>query len=215
MVEYYNADDEAQVVKAWLKKYTSSIILGLILGIALFYGIQYWMAKRVVTAEKAATAYFMLLNSTGLPNNPQTILLATDIVKNYPKTPYASMAQLFLAQISVNAQQYDKAETQLQWVIGQSKVDAFKQLARLRLARIFLFQNDIDAAQNTLKVVDDKAYLPLIETVRGDIFMAQKQFDKARSAYQTALKGAESFEGLNSRLQMKLSDPRLVSNNSN
>ncbi|MBY0378757.1 MAG: tetratricopeptide repeat protein [Gammaproteobacteria bacterium] len=210
MEEYYNAHDEAQVVKTWLKKYALSIVLGLILGIALFYGIRHFMAKRVIASEQAATAYFMLLNSTGVPNNPQTTAIASDLVENYPKTPYATMAQLFLAQSAVNAQNYDLAESQLQWVLDHGKVDAFKQVARIRLARVLLAQNKINEAETVLKSVDDKTYTPLIEATRGDIFLAQKQYDKARQAYQSALKDAKSFPGLANSLQMKLSDPTLA-----
>lgn len=210
MAEYYNADDEAQVVKAWLKKYALSIVLGLVLGIALFYGIRHFMAKRVVASEQAATAYFMLLNSSGVPNNPQTTAIASDLVENYPKTPYASMAQLFLAQAAVNAQNYDLAESQLQWIIDRSKVNAFKEVARIRLARVLLAQNKISEAEAALKPVDDKAYMPLIKSTQGDIFLAQKQYDKAREAYQSALKGAKSFPGLENSLEMKLSDPQLA-----
>lgn len=210
MEEYYNANDEAEVVKAWLKKYAFSIILGLLLGIGLFYGIQHIMSKRVVASEKAATVYFMLLNSSGIPNNPQTALLANDLVQSYPKTPYASMAQFFLAQSSVNTQNYDKAVSQLQWVIDHSKINAFKQVARIRLTRVLLAQNKISEANTALKQVDDKTYMPLIEATQGDIFIAQKDYAKARQAYETALKEAKSFAGLESELKMKLSDPQLV-----
>ena len=61
-----------------------------------------------------------------------------------------------------------------------------------------------------LQQVDDKTYMPLIETTRGDIFLAQKQYAEARQAYQLALKNADQFTGLQSMLQMKMSDPELA-----
>ncbi len=213
MEEYYNADDQAQAVKSWLKKYALSIIIGLVLGIALFYSIQFFMGKRVVASEKAANAYVALLNLTSDANNPQITVVANDIVKNYPKTPYASMAQFFAAQIAVNAGQYDKADSPLEWVIDHSKVDSFRQIARIRLARVLLEQQKISDAEAVLKKVDDKTYAPLIETIQGDIFLAQKQYGQAKNAYESASKGASQFSGLQRMLQMKLSDPQLTQMN--
>lgn len=210
MEEYYNADDQAQAVKAWLKKYGVSIVIGLILGIALFYAIQMFKGKQAAASQKAAEAYIVLLNATAIANNPQITDIANDIVKNYPKTPYASMAQFFAAQVAVNAAQYDKADSQLQWVIDHSSVTSFRQIARIRLARILLQQQKISDAETVLKKIDDKTYMPLIETVTGDIYLAQKQYDKAKSAYESALNGSSQFPGLASMLQMKLSDPQLT-----
>jgi predicted negative regulator of RcsB-dependent stress response len=210
MEEYYNADDQAQAVKAWLKKYGISIVIGLILGIALFYAVQMFRGKQATTSQKAAEAYIVLLNATAIANNPQITDIANDIVKNYPKTPYASMAQFFAAQVAVNAAQYDKADSQLQWVIDHSSVASFRQIARIRLARILLQQQKISDAETVLKKVDDKTYMPLIETLTGDMYLAQKQYDKAKSAYESALNGANQFSGLASMLQMKLSDPQLT-----
>lgn len=210
MEEYYNADDQAQAVKAWLKKYGVSIIIGLILGIALFYAVQIFKNKQAAASQKAAEAYIVLLNATAIANNPQVTDIANDIVKNYPKTPYASMAQFFAAQVAVNAAQYDKADSQLQWVIDHSSVASFRQIARIRLARVLLQQQKISDAETVLKKVDDKTYMPLIETLTGDIYLTQKQYDKAKSAYESALKGASQFSGLASMLQMKLSDPQLT-----
>ncbi len=210
MEEYYNADDQAQAVKAWLKKYGISIAIGLILGIALFYALQFFMGKRAVADQKAAEAYITLLNVTASTNNPQIAVIANDIVKNHPKTPYASMAQFFAAQAAVTTAQYDKADSQLRWVIEHSKIASFRQIARIRLARVLLQQQKISDAETVLKKIEDKTYIPLIETVTGDIYLAQKQYDKAKTAYESALNGANQFSGLASMLQMKLSDPQLA-----
>jgi predicted negative regulator of RcsB-dependent stress response len=210
MEEYYNADDQAQAVKAWLRKYGFSIVIGLALGLALFYALQFFMTKRVIASEKAANAYVTLLNSTAIPNSPVTALIADEIVKSYPKTPYASMAQFFAAQTAISAAQYDKADSQLQWVIDHSKVNTFRQIARIRLARVLLQQQKINEAQMVLKKVEDKTYMPLIEMTKGDIYLTQEQYEEAKKAYESALNGAGQFSGLASMLQMKLSDPQLA-----
>lgn len=212
MDEYYNADDQAQAVKIWLKKYGISILIGLALGIALFYVLQSFMAKKVVASEKAATAYVLLLNAAAIPNNPQIAVMADDMVKQYPKTPYASLAQFFAAQVAVNTAQYDTADSRLQWIVYHGKPDSFRQIARIRLARVLLQQQKMDEAETVLKRIDDKTYMPLIEMVQGDIALAQKHPDQAKKEYESALKGAEPFPGLVNVLQMKLSDPNLVQN---
>ncbi len=207
-MEYYrNADEQAELVKNWLKKYALSVVIGLMLGIALIYGLRYWNGLRTQKVEKATDAYFMLLNSTADP--AKTEKMAENIVSQYPKTPYASMAQFFLTQQAVSENQLPAAETHLQWVIDHAHALSFQQIARLRLARILLSEKKFTQAEQTLAEVDDKTYLPLIDMVKGDIALAQNQYSNAKNSYQLALKNADRFEGLQSMLHLKMSDPRL------
>jgi len=73
-----------------------------------------------------------------------------------------------------------------------------------RLARVLVAQNKADAALKVLDAVQDKAYKASVSELRGDIYLVQKQTDKARAAYQDAV--ADSKGNVSPVLQMKLDD---------
>ena len=55
----------------------------------------------------------------------------------------------------------------------------------------------------TLKTVDDNSFNGLTDEVKGDAYLAMKNTDKAREAYQQALKELPNAESIRPLLQMK------------
>ncbi|MGP1930943.1 MAG: YfgM family protein, partial [Arsenophonus sp. ET-DL12-MAG3] len=71
----------------------------------------------------------------------------------------------------------------------KAKLDNFKNLINIRLARVQLALNKIDKAFVSLIQVHDKELSAIIENIRGDAFLKKGDISSARSAYS---KGIES-----------------------
>jgi predicted negative regulator of RcsB-dependent stress response len=128
-------------------------------------------------------------------------------MQHYSNTPYATMAALLWAREAVAKQQYDDAFLKLQWAYQNSQVPAFRQIARLRAARVLLAQKQYQKALKVLKTVEDKTYLPVIENIKGDIFVAEGNDKAARAAYQQAKVGFTALGAMDPLLQIKLNSP--------
>jgi predicted negative regulator of RcsB-dependent stress response len=203
-VEVYNVDDQARMVKTWMKKNVPTIIVGLVLGLIVVYGLQYWRQQQAVQSVEASNTYELLLSAVNIDDRDRINTYAQDIIESYPETPYASMAQFFLTKLAIGQGELDQALEHLQWVIDNSKVKSLKQIARLRSARVLLAQNKPKQALAVLSKVDDKSYDMLIYEIRGDVYYAMNQTDKAKQAYETAMEKAPEGNILKPILVMKL-----------
>lgn len=204
MEVYTNADEQADLVRNWLKKYGVTIILGVIIGLSVVYGWRYWQQKQQVTTEKASIIYQQMLDNVAADDQQQTQVLAKNIIDNFPNSAYAAIAKLILAKLAIDKGDSASAVKYLSEVIADSHGTTFAQIARIRQARIFLAQMKYDEALKLLEKVDNKAYRALIDEVRGDIFVAQHNIAAARQAYQNALNSEPESKILKPVIVMKL-----------
>jgi len=204
MVEFVNDQDRAEAVKKWLSKYAGTIIVGIILGLAAMYGIQYWQTNQKQDHEEASMAFQQLIAMPSDQDSKAYIAQAKGIVGNYPKTPYASLSSFLLAKYYVDYRQYDNAISQLQWVLDNGSDKQFKQIAAIRASRIYMFLKQYDKANTVL----DKLYTPsfnvMVDEQRGDIALAQGNVAKARDLYAKALEDNPDSSVLQPLLTTKL-----------
>ena len=85
-----------------------------------------------------------------------------------------------------------------------AKVKEFAQMARLRLARIYIAQNKLPLALKELHAVKFPGFVGVASELEGDIYVRQKEMDKAKAAYQNALKVLTAADISRPVLQMKL-----------
>jgi len=179
-------EEQLERLKQWMKKYGWSIFWGLVFGIGLMFSWQYWRAYQSKQRENASEAYQQLVLT--LQNDPDDFSQkAQQLVEKYPKSPYATLGQLLLAQQAVNSQQWDIAIEHLAWVEEHSNNVIFKQLAQVRHARLLLLHKQYEAALILLQKTDDPSFFAVAQEVTGDILLEQGNVQAARQAYQQAL----------------------------
>jgi predicted negative regulator of RcsB-dependent stress response len=109
-----------------------------------------------------------------------------------------------LAKIAVKNNKYALAKQDLQWALKHSKIAGLKQIARIRIAAIDLQLSHADDALKVLKTVDDKTFMPMINTLMGDAYHKQGNLKKAQDYYQKAQSGYSSLGINNQIITMKL-----------
>ena len=100
--------------------------------------------------------------------NDEAKLYAKHLMQDDPKSSYAGLAALMQAKLAVKTGDLKLAQEQLQFVIKKSSNNTLRQLARIRLARVFLATKQPQEALNLLATVDDEAYKAEISEVSGD-----------------------------------------------
>lgn len=202
--QYLTEEEQLDRLKQWLKKYGWSIFWGIIIGLCLMYGWQYWSKYQQAQRQKASAAYQELMGT--LQNKPEDFSnQAEALIKQYPKSPYATLSQLLIAQRAVNEQQWQKAIDHLSWIETHTKDKTFKEFALLRHARLLSLQKNYDQALTLLGKIDDPAFLSIAQEVKGDILFAQGQLPLARESYQQALAHAvDTVPAWQFVLQMKI-----------
>lgn len=203
MTEYLTEQEQVQQLKTWLKQYGTTILAGIIIALVVTSGWHYWQSYRNKILSHASIVFDEMLTLRAQNNTEGASVQAKKLLSHYPKTPYAQMAALTLARDAVLKKNYVEASKQLTWVLDHSSEHAIKEIARIRLARIMITEKKPDDALNTLKTIDDKSFMGLINEVRGDAYLAQHDTASARNAYQLALSEIPNAEISRPILQMK------------
>lgn len=189
-----NAIDKEQIemLKEWWEDYGKTLVFAVVIGLLLGFGWRFWSGHKAQNEQQAAAVYSQLENAAMAHDNNVTRQLTADLVSHYSNTAYASMASLISARLAVEKNDLNAALAQTTWVINHGSANIFKQIARINAARILLAQNKYDDALAQLNTINEKSLTPMVESVKGDIYRANKQPDLARVAYQKAQAGFDS-----------------------
>jgi len=201
-MEQYTDDERVEDLKKWWKENGASIIVGIALGVIAIFGWRYWNSYRDVQAETASRAYDAFVEAVAKPDAGPARQLGQTVITDFPKSPYAALTALRLAKLAVEGGDAAAAIQQLEWVIGNARLDEFKDIARLRLARVKLAAGQIAEAEKLLDGVTTANLNAEREELKGDLALAGKNPEKARTAYAAAL----AASGGNRLLQLKLDD---------
>lgn len=201
----WNDDEKVDQIKKWWKKYGNMTVTIILVAMIASIAWQFWNRHELKQAEQASIAYENLLASEQAAPKT-TASLAEEVKQKYSGTPYADFAAFILADQAVERNDYDSATVQLRWAIKYAASDNLEQLARIRLARVLLMQNQ---ASNALKILHDKKmtiYAGLAAMVSGDAYKMLGNIDQARIAYQAALVELPKDTQLIPLVNMKLND---------
>ncbi|MBA3660288.1 MAG: tetratricopeptide repeat protein [Gammaproteobacteria bacterium] len=203
MSDYLTEEEQIALLKNWIKQYSFVIIAGILLAIALVAGTRYWQQRQAKIMSHASAVYDEMIALRSQNDAKGTTVQAKKLIAHYPSTTYSTMAALMLARDAAELKQYPEAAKQLTWVIDQSKVSSFKDIAKIRLARVQIALNQPAESLKVLQRIDNKQFKGLADEVSGDAYLALKDPQSARRHYQKALTELPNAEIIRPLLQMK------------
>ncbi|MBY5992831.1 YfgM family protein [Ferrimonas balearica] len=199
---YSTEEQQVEAIKKFWKEYGTSIIGGAVLGLGGLFGWNYYQGH-VETQREAASAAFTQVVEQAAQSQDALDNLVTQFQAEHGNSGYGPLSQLLLARAAVEAGDLAKAETLLSDALPALD-SATKPMVQLRLARVQLAQEKLDAAEGTLAQVQSEAFAAQREELKGDILVKKGDTEGARAAYEAALAagGAQTSPAL----QMKLDD---------
>jgi len=186
-LEDYNPDDQLVALKAWWKQYGNALITGIIIGLVLLVGGNYWKQYKIKRAETASQLYENLLADLQQGKSDAMSTAAAKLMQDYDATPYAGKSALLMARQRFDAGDIDSTRTHLEWAMKNASEMQVQHSARLRLARLLLDQGKTTHALALANIKDTDGFISEYEEIRGDVLLAQGDRDGARRAYQTAI----------------------------
>ena len=200
---YSSEEQQVEAIKRFWKEYGITIVAGTILGLGGLYGFRYYQGHQLAQAEQASSGFEQLL----LAQEQQSAdwqLDAERYIESNSKTAYATFAAMLKARDAVLAGDYSLAEQQLSWVIAQTKDPVIDAIARLRLARVHLQQQQYSQALALLQSKLPASFTLQQQELKGDIHLAQGDTTAAKQAYQLA-KASDGAQA-NQLLKIKLDE---------
>jgi predicted negative regulator of RcsB-dependent stress response len=204
--EFLTDDEQLEVVKQAFVEYAPWIIGGVLAGAAMFFGWRYYQNYTNDRALKAAVEFSAMTAAVQVNDRPRSRQIAAELIKDFAGSPYADQAQLTLARLDVDEGRLDQAIAPLTEVMNGSKDSELRQIARLRLARVWTAQGKPEEAIKTLAEPMPPAFAASYHEVRGDAYVAAKNVPSAINEYQAALGAGDSAAINTALLELKIQD---------
>ena len=188
------------------KFYIRGAITLAVVGVIAFGSLQFYKHQQGKQQERASSAYETLLMAAKQKDWKRVEIQAKQIKEQFPRSSYAALSSFMLARIAIDQDNFKIAIENLEFSIKAADKSHLGQIARLRLARVF---TALEKYQDALAVLHSKSmqegYRSLYEELKGDIYVKQKEIEKARSSYQAAINAAPPGVPLTG-LQLKYAD---------
>ena len=205
-MSYETEEQQVEAIKRFWKENGLSLVIGALLGLGGLLGWRYYNDSQIATKEQASFAYEKA--SEELVKGESGFSQAKTFIDSHSDTGYAMLMALEMAQQAIERKDLTEASKQLEFVASHAKLSAVQSVAQLRLARIQIEQGELELALSTADKVTDPAFKGQSQEVKGDVYLAQQLFDKARAAYSAALETNERDQVL----KMKLDNLAIAAN---
>mmetsp|Transcript_53628 Transcript_53628/g.170563 ORF Transcript_53628/g.170563 Transcript_53628/m.170563 type:complete len:213 (+) Transcript_53628:247-885(+) len=199
MERYETEEQQVEAIKGFWKENGTAIIVGAVIGLAGLFGWQEYNDSVIEAKEAQSMAFQSALEGI---DSEDGLSKATAFAKENSDSGYAVLTNLVAAQKSVEQSDFEAAKTHLNMAVKNSPSDAIADLAKIRLARVENKLGDTAGALKTLDSVVSASFSDQVQEIKGDIYVATKEFDKAKEAYTAVL----AEEPLNRIVEMKLSN---------
>lgn len=196
--------EQVDALKAWWKENGKWLITVVVLALLGFAAVQYWKSYQARQAAEAATLFAEVQKQVE-SNDPKRINdVVSALVDKYSGTAYAPRAQLLAVQANMQARDFARAKTQLQWVIDHASESGLQDTARLKFASLLLDEKDYAGAMKLLDAAHPDAFVGLYADLKGDVLNAQGKTEEARAAYKQAFDKTDQRSVYRNLIQLKL-----------
>ncbi|KJY92213.1 tetratricopeptide repeat protein [Pseudoalteromonas piscicida] len=195
---YSTEEQQAEAIKRFFRENGTTIVVGAVLGLGGLYGWKAYNQSQIDSAEAASEAYTQVVESDDVLAKSDAFVAAN------ADSNYAVLAAFVAAKEAIDKDDLKLAAEKLTWAADNVANAELKATALLRLARVQASLSQYEQALATLAKPMPEAFKAQLAEIQGDIYLAQGDKDKARSAYQSALEAAEGNS--NPMLQIKLDD---------
>lgn len=200
---YQTEEQQVDAIKSYWNKNGNTIIAGIVIGLGSFIGFNYYKDAQLEQELAVSDVYQTLVESA--ETKPDSLVASGEkFISENKGSSYASLTALTLAKKAASHKDWSQVETYLTTAIETSKDEGIKAIATIRLARVQIQLDKVDAALTTLNAVLPKSFKSSVEEIKGDAYLLQDKADLARKAYQEAI--ASIVGNANPLLQMKLDD---------
>ncbi|GMG87399.1 YfgM family protein [Biformimicrobium ophioploci] len=191
MADHLTEEEQIETLKRWWNENGRSVVFGVVLALAGYFGYQGWQKHERTQAETASNLYQQFtrgIESAGQGGESgDATRIAAELKQQFGDRIYASQAALTLAGQAAQANDLETAVRELQWVVDNGSEEVLKLVAKRRLASALAGRGELDQALALVQGDVPESFTALYAETRGDILARQGKVREARAAYQLAL----------------------------
>jgi predicted negative regulator of RcsB-dependent stress response len=206
-VEELSEKEQLEVMRQWWRENGNYVISGVVLGIALLVGWNQWQGGIAEAEVQASALYESVVIDVAGGKLESAESTAEELYAGYESTTYPGQARLAMARLYMDKGRDQDAADTLQGLLDSPAGELVKNIGRLRLARILLYQDKPQEVIDLLSGDNAEAFRARYSEVLGDAYFALEKYDDAADAYEVALADDRQTSTVDLTLvQMKMND---------
>ncbi len=199
--------EQIEELRAWWAENGRFVIAGVVLGVAAIFGWNQWQSSIQSTQVNASNRYEELMAAVGDGNAEAAEAAAHDLYTNYQRTVYPDQARLAMARLYMDKGRDQDAADTLREVLATGRNEEIQMVARLRLAKILLYQDKPADVVALLKDHVEGGFAARYNEILGDAYAAAGNYAEAERAYRAALEESRNLRTIdNNLIRLKLND---------
>lgn len=199
--------EQLEEIRTWWAENGRYVIAGVVLGIAAILGWNQWRSNVESTRIEASNLYEEVMSSVGSGDVEAAEAAARSLYLDYQGTVYPHQARLAMARLYMDQGRDQDAAEALREVLASGENDEIQMVARLRLAKILLYQEKSVEVIELLTDHVEGGFAARYNELLGDAFAAEGRYEDARQAYRAALSESRNLRTIdNNLLLLKLND---------
>jgi predicted negative regulator of RcsB-dependent stress response len=197
--------EQIEKMRAWWSDYGWYVIGGVVLGAAILFGINYYQSQAVKAEVAASVLYDQITQNVDKGDLEAAQVAADELHSEFGNSSYAAQSKLAMARLYMDKSRDQDAAQALNELLAMNGFDHLKHIARVRLAKVLLYQGKPEEVLSLLEGQENVAFAARYAAELGDAYVALGRYDEARASYQAALGEAQPTvdQGL---IQLKLMD---------
>jgi predicted negative regulator of RcsB-dependent stress response len=183
-------EEQLEALKSWWKENGASSIIGVVLGIALIVGWNFWQAHRQENAEQASNLYDQYMKAVAENKKDSADKLAEHLQEQFKDSDYAHYSGLMQAKLKSEQGDLAGAKEILNTIAANSDKE-LSNIAKLRLVRLMMASGEFEQGLQLISEVDpatESGFAGNYDELTGDLLVALDRVDEARTSYEKALR---------------------------
>lgn len=193
MDDLLSEKEQIEQMRTWWSEYGNYVIGGIVLGAMALFGINHVRTSEIKAQQAASILYDDLTNFVVDGNAAEAEVIVATLSADFGDSNYAAQSKLAMARLYMDKNRDQDAADVLAGLLTENVKTEFKQVGRIRLAKVFLYQDKAAEVVEMFEGQEEGAFAARIAEVLGDAYVALDRGADARDAYQRAL--AESGGG--------------------
>jgi predicted negative regulator of RcsB-dependent stress response len=205
--ELLSEKEQIEAMRDWWRENGRFVIGGIVLGVGILVGWNQWKEYRLTARLEASARYETLANQVSGGMVDAAEANAKELYENYASTSYAALARLAMARLYMDRSRDQDAADTLEALLAIRGGTETQMVGRLRLAKIYLYQEQPQEVVDLLSGFEDTAFAARYDELLGDAHAALGQIPDAAAAYARAMADDPRAPTVNrSLIQMKIVD---------
>lgn len=206
-MEDLSEKEQIDQMRAWWSEYGNYVVGGIVIGIVIMVGINRFGSQTEAMQAEASVLYETVSEAVAEGDVDEAETAVDDLLTNYSSTVYPSQARLAIARLYMDRGRDQDAADALRAVVDYEGKSEIGLVAKLRLAKVLLYQNKPQEVVDLLTDRAVNAYSARFNEALGDAHVMLGNHADAQAAYQAALADSAAAQTVDrTLLQMKIHD---------